>query len=53
MIIPETARQMASAIPDSTLVELRPAGHMSIFEQHAELFETLARFASGVAGGVR
>jgi pimeloyl-ACP methyl ester carboxylesterase len=45
LIVPETARFMAQRLPDSELVRLEPAGHMSPFERHDRLVAHLASFA--------
>jgi pimeloyl-ACP methyl ester carboxylesterase len=45
LIVPETARFMAQRLPESELVRLEPAGHMSPFERHDSLVAHLASFA--------
>jgi pimeloyl-ACP methyl ester carboxylesterase len=48
LIVPETARFMATQLPDALLVRLEPAGHMPVFEGHERLVSELGIFADGV-----
>jgi pimeloyl-ACP methyl ester carboxylesterase len=45
LIVPETARFMADAVPRARLARLAPAGHMAVFERQDELVSDLARLA--------
>ena len=46
VIGPETARELAGALPRATLLILRPAGHLALLEQHEALTRALTAFAS-------
>jgi pimeloyl-ACP methyl ester carboxylesterase len=51
--VPEASRTIGRSIPNAELVELRPAGHMAPFEQHAAFARALAPFCDrcfGLAG---
>jgi pimeloyl-ACP methyl ester carboxylesterase len=50
LIVPETARSMAARIPAGQARTLAPAGHMSVFERHAELTSALEAFCGRVLG---
>lgn len=46
MIVPETSRRMREAIPTARLETLEPAGHMALFERHAQVTAALGVFAA-------
>ncbi len=46
LVVPETSRFMAATVPAGTSLTLTPAGHMSIFEQHEQVADSIADFAA-------
>jgi pimeloyl-ACP methyl ester carboxylesterase len=50
---PRDSRQIASLVPDASLVELPGAGHMLMYERSAEVDVLIVDFAREVAPAVR
>jgi len=48
LIVPQTGRFMAVVIPRGVLVQLKPAGHMAVFERNERFVERLGAFAEEV-----
>jgi len=46
--IPEVSRHMAERIPGSELLELKPSGHLSVFEQNEAFMARVDEFARGL-----
>jgi pimeloyl-ACP methyl ester carboxylesterase len=44
VFVPEVSRRMHRRIPNSEIVELSPAGHLDLLEQHTAFSEALRRF---------
>jgi hypothetical protein len=53
LIVPETARFMATRLSDASLVPLEPAGHMAVFERHDRLVAALSMHAGAVFASER
>lgn len=49
MATPEASRDLQQRLPVAQMAELRPGGHMSLFEQHDQLTDALTTFAAGLS----
>jgi pimeloyl-ACP methyl ester carboxylesterase len=45
LIVPETSRYILAHVPEGRVEQLKPAGHMAVFERHAELSNMIEQFA--------
>jgi pimeloyl-ACP methyl ester carboxylesterase len=53
VLVPEASVRMSEEVPTARLVQLRPAGHMGLLEQHARFGEVVAEFSASCFGAER